>query len=144
MWHLHKVFIKNFIYVSKKMFFLSLLFFHSLTMCAWSVTQNNWVPRRGDQGPKTIDQIHKEAELEEHREQIKVQQQLLSKKDSSQGRGGRGGPHSSGGRGSQTQDEGWNIVPISTKNRPIDTSRLSKITKVNRCDSFLFYNIRHL
>uniref|UniRef100_A0A673JKA7 Eukaryotic translation initiation factor 4 gamma 1-like n=1 Tax=Sinocyclocheilus rhinocerous TaxID=307959 RepID=A0A673JKA7_9TELE len=91
--------------------------------------KNNWVPRRGDQGPKTIDQIHKEAELEEHREHIKVQQQLLSKKDSSQGRGGRGGPHSSGGRGSQTQDEGWNIVPITTKNRPIDTSRLSKITK---------------
>ncbi len=57
--------------------------------------------------PKTIDQIHKEAEMEEHREQIKVQQQLLSRKDSSQGRGGRGGPHSSGGRGSQTQDEGW-------------------------------------
>ncbi|XP_052470121.1 eukaryotic translation initiation factor 4 gamma 1 isoform X4 [Carassius gibelio] len=91
--------------------------------------KNNWVPRRGDQGPKTIDQIHKEAQLEEHREQVKVQQQLLSKKDSSQGRGGRGGPHSSGGRGSQTQDEGWNIVPITTKNRPIDTSRLSKITK---------------
>uniref|UniRef100_A0A8C2EDS0 Eukaryotic translation initiation factor 4 gamma, 1a n=1 Tax=Cyprinus carpio TaxID=7962 RepID=A0A8C2EDS0_CYPCA len=91
--------------------------------------KSNWVPRRGDQGPKTIDQIHKEAEMEEHREQVKVQQQLLSKKDSSQGRGGRGGPHSSGGRGSQTQDEGWNIVPITTKNRPIDTSRLSKITK---------------
>uniref|UniRef100_A0A8C0YSE4 Eukaryotic translation initiation factor 4 gamma, 1a n=1 Tax=Cyprinus carpio carpio TaxID=630221 RepID=A0A8C0YSE4_CYPCA len=91
--------------------------------------KSNWVPRRGDQGPKTIDQIHKEAEMEEHREQVKVQQQLLSKKDSSQGRGGRGGPHSSGGRGSQTQDEGWNIVPITTKSRPIDTSRLSKITK---------------
>uniref|UniRef100_A0A671LPK9 Eukaryotic translation initiation factor 4 gamma 1-like n=1 Tax=Sinocyclocheilus anshuiensis TaxID=1608454 RepID=A0A671LPK9_9TELE len=101
--------------------------------------KNNWVPRRGDQGPKTIDQIHKEAELEEHREQIKVQQQLLSKKDSSQGRGGRGGPHSSGGRGSQTQDEGWNIVPITTKNRPIDTSRLSKITKV-RLFFDLLYN----
>ncbi|KAG5837009.1 hypothetical protein ANANG_G00234690 [Anguilla anguilla] len=59
--------------------------------------RNTWVPRRGDQGPKTIDQIHKEAELEEHREQIKVQQQLLSKKDtrgsSSSGAGGRsGGP----------------------------------------------------
>uniref|UniRef100_A0A672QX93 Eukaryotic translation initiation factor 4 gamma 1-like n=1 Tax=Sinocyclocheilus grahami TaxID=75366 RepID=A0A672QX93_SINGR len=82
--------------------------------------KNNWVPRRGDQGPKTIDQIHKEAELEEHREHIKVQQQLLSKKDSSQGRG----------------DEGWNIVPITTKNRPIDTSRLSKITKVRLCGVF--------
>uniref|UniRef100_A0A4W4FZT4 Eukaryotic translation initiation factor 4 gamma, 1a n=1 Tax=Electrophorus electricus TaxID=8005 RepID=A0A4W4FZT4_ELEEL len=91
--------------------------------------RNNWVPRRGDQGPKTIDQIHKEAELEEHREQIKVQQQLLSKKDSSQGRGGRSGAHSSGGRITQPQDEGWNTVPITTKTRPIDTSRLSKITK---------------
>ncbi|XP_066508160.1 eukaryotic translation initiation factor 4 gamma 1-like isoform X2 [Hoplias malabaricus] len=99
--------------------------------------RNNWVPRRGDQGPKTIDQIHKEAELEEHREHIKVQQQLLSKKDSSQGRGARG-PHSSSssssGRGSQPQDEGWNTVPISTKNRPIDTSRLSKITKPGALD----------
>uniref|UniRef100_A0A3B5L0X6 Eukaryotic translation initiation factor 4 gamma 1 n=1 Tax=Xiphophorus couchianus TaxID=32473 RepID=A0A3B5L0X6_9TELE len=82
--------------------------------------RNNWVPRRGDQGPKTIDQIHKEAEMEEHREQMKVQQALISKKES-----GGGGP---GGRGALPQDEGWNTVPIS-KNRPIDTSRLSKITK---------------
>ncbi|KAK3534830.1 hypothetical protein QTP86_026435 [Hemibagrus guttatus] len=87
--------------------------------------RNNWVPRRGDLGPKTIDQIHKEAELEEHREHIKVQQQLLSKKDSSRGRGGRM---------NQPQDEGWNTVPISTKNRPIDTSRLSKITKPGALD----------
>lgn len=41
---------------------------------------------------------------------------------------GRGGPHTPG-RGAPPQDEGWNTVPIS-KNRPIDTSRLSKITKV--------------
>ncbi|XP_037533293.1 eukaryotic translation initiation factor 4 gamma 1 [Nematolebias whitei] len=97
--------------------------------------RNNWVPRRGDQGPKTIDQIHKDAELEEHREQMKVQQALISKKESSGGpggrmgggAGGRGGPHTPG-RGAPPQDEGWNTVPIS-KNRPIDTSRLSKITK---------------
>uniref|UniRef100_A0A667ZZZ6 Eukaryotic translation initiation factor 4 gamma 1 n=1 Tax=Myripristis murdjan TaxID=586833 RepID=A0A667ZZZ6_9TELE len=79
--------------------------------------RNNWVPRRGDQGPKTIDQIHKEAELEEHREQMKVQQALISKKESG------GGPHTPG-RSNLPQDEGWNTVPISTKNRPIDTSRL--------------------
>ncbi|CAN9511154.1 unnamed protein product [Ophioblennius macclurei] len=97
--------------------------------------RNNWVPRRGDQGPKTIDQIHKDAELEEHREQMKVQQALISKKESSVGPGrmgggglgGRGGPHNQG-RGAPPQDEGWNTVPIS-KNRPIDASRLSKITK---------------
>ncbi|XP_027876175.1 eukaryotic translation initiation factor 4 gamma 1a isoform X4 [Xiphophorus couchianus] len=89
--------------------------------------KNNWVPRRGDQGPKTIDQIHKEAELEEHREQIKVQQQLLSKKDSR-------GPHTPArGRVAQSQDEGWNTVPIS-KNRPIDITRLSKITKPGALD----------
>ncbi|KAG9343267.1 hypothetical protein JZ751_014248 [Albula glossodonta] len=93
--------------------------------------KNNWVPRRGDQGPKTIDQIHKEAELEQHREQVKVQQQLLSKKDTP--RGGAGGGIR-GGRGGPSQDEGWNTVPISTKNRPIDTSRLSKITKPGALD----------
>lgn len=100
--------------------------------------QNNWVPRRGEQGPKTIDQIHKEAELEEHREQVKVQQQLLSKKEGGGGgggrmggsMGGRGSHTPGGGRTSQPQDEGWNTVPIS-KNRPIDTTRLSKITKVS-------------
>uniref|UniRef100_A0A8C5EFX1 Eukaryotic translation initiation factor 4 gamma 1-like n=1 Tax=Gouania willdenowi TaxID=441366 RepID=A0A8C5EFX1_GOUWI len=82
--------------------------------------KSSWVPRRGDQGPKTIDQIHKEAELEEHREQIKVHQQLLSKKESSGGGGRMGGG-------------GWNTVPIS-KNRPIDTNRLCKITKSGGMD----------
>ncbi|XP_056246690.1 eukaryotic translation initiation factor 4 gamma 1a isoform X2 [Seriola aureovittata] len=105
--------------------------------------RSNWVPRRGDQGPKTIDQIHKEAEMEEHREQIKVQQQLMSKKEGGGGGGGGGrmggnmggrGPHTpGGGRVAQPQDEGWNTVPIS-KNRPIDTTRLSKITKPGALD----------
>lgn len=76
--------------------------------------------------------------MEEHREQIKVQQQLLSKKEGGGGGGGGRmggsmggrGPHTpGGGRSTQPQDEGWNTVPIS-KNRPIDTTRLSKITKV--------------
>ncbi|XP_029700298.1 eukaryotic translation initiation factor 4 gamma 1 isoform X5 [Takifugu rubripes] len=96
--------------------------------------RNNWVPRRADQGPKTIDQIHKEAELEEHREHMKVQQALVSKKEMGGGPGGRigggiggrGGSHTPG-RGGPPQDEGWNTVPISK--RPIDPSRLTKITK---------------
>lgn len=56
---------------------------------------------------------------------------------------GRRGPHSPGrrgthspGRGASPQDDGWNTVPIS-KNRPIDTSRLSKITKVREGGGFL-------
>ncbi|KAL2096291.1 hypothetical protein ACEWY4_008439 [Coilia grayii] len=106
--------------------------------------RNQWVPRRGDLGPKTIKEIHKEAELEEAREQVKVQQQLLSKKE---GRGGpvggggggggpRGGSHTPGGArpANQTPDEGWNTVPISTKNRSIDPTRLTKITKPGALD----------
>ncbi|KAH0624209.1 hypothetical protein JD844_007753 [Phrynosoma platyrhinos] len=93
--------------------------------------RNSWVPRRGDQGPKTIDQIHKEAEMEEHREHIKVQQ-LMSKQDK---RRGPPGPPSIGGRGSLVSDDGWNTVPISKGNRPIDTSRLSKITKPGSIDT---------
>ncbi|XP_029473094.1 eukaryotic translation initiation factor 4 gamma 1 isoform X7 [Rhinatrema bivittatum] len=85
----------------------------------------NWVPRRGDQGPKTIDQIHKEAELEQHREQIKVQQ-LMSNKDKRREPPAR---QTSGGRGGQVADDGWNTVPISKGSRPIDTSRITKITK---------------
>ncbi|NXB18092.1 IF4G1 factor, partial [Rhagologus leucostigma] len=91
--------------------------------------RNSWVPRRGDQGPKTIDQIHKEAEMEEHREHIKVQQ-LMSKDK----RRGPPGPSSSG-RSSLVADDGWNTVPISKGNRPIDTSRLTKITKPGSIDS---------
>ncbi|MBN3305587.1 IF4G1 factor, partial [Amia calva] len=56
--------------------------------------RNKYVPRRGEQCPKTIDQIRKDAELEEHREQIKVQQQLMNKKGNR--RGGPGGPHPAG------------------------------------------------
>ncbi|KFV15392.1 Eukaryotic translation initiation factor 4 gamma 1, partial [Tauraco erythrolophus] len=92
--------------------------------------RNSWVPRRGDQGPKTIDQIHKEAEMEEHREHIKVQQ-LMSKDK----RRGPPGPSSSGGRGSLVADDGWNTVPISKGNRPIDPSRPTKNTKPGSIDS---------
>ena len=35
-----------------------------------------------------------------------------------------------GGRSSLVADDGWNTVPIRKGNRPIDTSRLTKITKV--------------
>uniref|UniRef100_A0A7M4EWY5 Eukaryotic translation initiation factor 4 gamma 1 n=1 Tax=Crocodylus porosus TaxID=8502 RepID=A0A7M4EWY5_CROPO len=93
--------------------------------------RNSWVPRRGDLGPKTIDQIHKEAELEEHREQIKVQQ-LMSKQDKRRGPPGR---PAACGRGNLVADDGWNTVPISKGNRPIDTTRLTKITKPGSIDS---------
>ncbi|KAM4693285.1 eukaryotic translation initiation factor 4 gamma 1 isoform 2-T3 [Discoglossus pictus] len=90
----------------------------------------NWVPRRGEQGPKTIDQIHKDAEMEKQREQVKVQQ-LMSKQDKRREPPGR----PTGSRGSQPTDDGWNTVPISKGSRPIDTTRISKITKLGAIDS---------
>lgn len=47
--------------------------------CILFFLQHNWVSRRADQGPKTIEEIHKEAKIEEQEEQRKVHQQLLSK-----------------------------------------------------------------
>ncbi|XP_075718021.1 eukaryotic translation initiation factor 4 gamma 1 isoform X2 [Rhinoderma darwinii] len=90
----------------------------------------NWVPRRADQGPKTIDQIHKDAEMEKQREQVKVQQ-LMNKQDKRREPQGR----PAGGRSGQPNDEGWNTVPISKGSRPIDTSRITKITKLGAIDS---------
>uniref|UniRef100_A0A8C7NU02 Eukaryotic translation initiation factor 4 gamma, 1a n=1 Tax=Oncorhynchus mykiss TaxID=8022 RepID=A0A8C7NU02_ONCMY len=90
--------------------------------------RSGWVPRRGEQGPKTIDQIHKDAEREEQMQLVKVQQQLMKRRQGGRPRQRRKGS------GGQPQDEGWNTVPISTKNRPIDTSRLSKITKPGALD----------
>uniref|UniRef100_A0A8C9ZCF5 Eukaryotic translation initiation factor 4 gamma 3 n=1 Tax=Sander lucioperca TaxID=283035 RepID=A0A8C9ZCF5_SANLU len=75
---------------------------------------HNWVSRRADQGPKTIEQIHKEAKIEEQEEQRKVQQQLLSK-DSKRRPGQR--------------EETWNTVPMTKNSRTIDPTKIPKISK---------------
>ena len=50
---------------------------------------NNWVPRREENyNPKTIDQIHKEAEMEK-KEEKRLAAQLPSK-DNKQKKGGQG------------------------------------------------------
>uniref|UniRef100_A0A669D5T4 Eukaryotic translation initiation factor 4 gamma 3 n=1 Tax=Oreochromis niloticus TaxID=8128 RepID=A0A669D5T4_ORENI len=75
---------------------------------------HNWVSRRADQGPKTIEQIHKEAKIEEQEEQRKVHQQLLSK-DSKRRPGQR--------------EETWNTVPMTKNSRTIDPNKIPKISK---------------
>lgn len=48
--------------------------------------------RRADQGPKTIEQIHKEAKIEEQEEQRKVQQLMTKeKRRPGEGRDSQGG-----------------------------------------------------
>ncbi|XP_028854546.1 LOW QUALITY PROTEIN: eukaryotic translation initiation factor 4 gamma 3 [Denticeps clupeoides] len=79
---------------------------------------HNWVSRRADQGPKTIEQIHKEAKIEEEEEQRKVYQ--LSTKDSKRRPDQRDG---------RSQRDDWNTVPMSKNSRTIDPSKIPKISK---------------
>ncbi|KAM8788652.1 eukaryotic translation initiation factor 4 gamma 3 isoform 10-T10 [Rhynchonycteris naso] len=77
---------------------------------------SNWVSRRADQGPKTIEQIHKEAKIEEQEEQRKVQQLMTKEKRRP--------------AGVQRVDEGgWNTVQGAKNSRVLDPSKFLKITK---------------
>ncbi|XP_017565077.1 eukaryotic translation initiation factor 4 gamma 3 isoform X5 [Pygocentrus nattereri] len=75
---------------------------------------HNWVSRRADLGPKTIEQIHKEAKIEEQEEQRKVHQQLLTKDKR---------------RPVLQREETWNTVPVPKNSRTIDPSKIPKISK---------------
>ncbi|XP_016420061.1 eukaryotic translation initiation factor 4 gamma 3-like [Sinocyclocheilus rhinocerous] len=81
---------------------------------------HNWVSRRADQGPKTIEQIHKEAKLEEQEEQRKVHQQLLSKDIKRR-------PDQRDQR--SQREETWNTVPTTKNSRTIDPTKIPKISK---------------
>ncbi|XP_010117060.1 PREDICTED: eukaryotic translation initiation factor 4 gamma 3 [Chlamydotis macqueenii] len=86
----------------------------------------NWVSRRADQGPKTIEQIHKEAKIEEQEEQRKVQQLMTKEKRRPDP---LGSPAFS--RGVQRVDEGgWNTVQGAKNSRVLDPTKFLKITKV--------------
>ncbi|XP_044023865.1 eukaryotic translation initiation factor 4 gamma 3 isoform X3 [Siniperca chuatsi] len=87
---------------------------------------HNWVSRRADQGPKTIEQIHKEAKIEEQEEQRKVHQQLLSK-DSKR----RPDPRDQREQRDQRmqREETWNTVPMTKNSRTIDPTKIPKISK---------------
>ncbi|XP_036408817.1 eukaryotic translation initiation factor 4 gamma 1-like [Megalops cyprinoides] len=84
--------------------------------------QNNWVPRRGDQGPKMIIQVHKEAELEKEAGRVEVQQHLLLKEVSN----GRGGPFPAYRGSGLQQGEGKRTIPTSAKCSPVIRGKLGK------------------
>ncbi|XP_062821805.1 eukaryotic translation initiation factor 4 gamma 3 isoform X4 [Anolis carolinensis] len=77
--------------------------------------QCNWVSRRADQGPKTIEQIHKEAKIEEQEEQRKVQQLMTKDKR-------RPGVQ-------RVEEGGWNTVQGTKNSRVLDPTKFLKITK---------------
>ncbi|XP_077998892.1 eukaryotic translation initiation factor 4 gamma 3-like isoform X2 [Glandiceps talaboti] len=86
--------------------------------------QNKWVPRRDENNPKTIEQIHKEAKLEAQQQHLLLQQQPIQSKRP-RGRGSDRG--SQGGQGGQV-DDGWSMVS-STKSRPSLDPNKFKVTK---------------
>ncbi|XP_073426274.1 eukaryotic translation initiation factor 4 gamma 3 isoform X6 [Dendrobates tinctorius] len=75
----------------------------------------NWVSRRADQGPKTIEQIHKEAKIEEQEEQRKVQQLMTKEKRRPAVQ--------------RVEEGGWNMVQGTKNNRVLDPTKFLKITK---------------
>ncbi|XP_057702464.1 eukaryotic translation initiation factor 4 gamma 3 isoform X15 [Corythoichthys intestinalis] len=84
---------------------------------------HNWVSRRADQGPKTIEQIHKEAKIEEQEEQRKVHQQLLSKENKRRDLREQREPR-------MPREETWNnSVPMTKSSRTIDPNKIPKISK---------------
>ncbi|XP_055958553.1 eukaryotic translation initiation factor 4 gamma 3 isoform X2 [Patella vulgata] len=92
----------------------------------------NWVPRREDNNPKTIDQIHKEAAKENAQRTYMLSQnppQSSNKQSRDGGRSRGGGPPNRGGpqQNNQRNDDGWNTV-ASKPLRNIDLSKM-KITK---------------
>lgn len=112
---------------------------------AVDLRRSNWKPRREKAGPKTLDQIHKEAERE------KTQQQLLDMKPMGTVGGGGGGnrgqdrdgarKRSSRGPNQQSNDDEWNTVPFSgrgSKNQStaekIDAQKIQSLAS-NRKDA---------
>ena len=111
--------------------------------------RNNWKPRREKAGPKTLDQIHKEAERE------KTQAKLMEMQPShSMGGGNRGGDRGGdrdnrgkrasrgGDRGNQGQnmggDDEWNTVNYGRSkvnfNEKIDAQKVLKLTSASSRD----------
>ncbi|XP_070561587.1 eukaryotic translation initiation factor 4 gamma 3-like isoform X5 [Ptychodera flava] len=81
---------------------------------------NNWVPRRDENNPKTIEQIHKEAKLEQEQQQLLLQQQPPPQSNKRvRGRGDRGQGQA---------DDGWSMVS-STRSRPSFDPNKFKVTK---------------
>ncbi|XP_053296316.1 eukaryotic translation initiation factor 4 gamma 3-like [Pleuronectes platessa] len=95
---------------------------------------HKWVSRRANQGPKTIDQIHKEAKLEEEEEQRKVQQQLYFKdtRRRPEQREQRDQREQREQRDPQVQgEETWKTVPMRKNGRTIDPNKIPKISEMD-------------
>ncbi|XP_067659282.1 eukaryotic translation initiation factor 4 gamma 1-like [Haliotis asinina] len=93
---------------------------------------NNWKPRRGDDNPKTIDQIHKDAKREAVEQNMltalhMANQQPQQHHQPRHNKPTRGRPGQGGGGSGGNMEEGWNTVSskaIRNIDRNIDVSKL--------------------
>ncbi|XP_070561580.1 tripartite motif-containing protein 2-like isoform X1 [Ptychodera flava] len=92
-----------------------------MRLCAaGSSTVSNWVPRRDENNPKTIEQIHKETKLTQEQQLLFLQQQCLPQSNKRvRGRGDRGQGQA---------DDGWSMVS-STRSRPCFDPNKFKLVK---------------
>ncbi|KFM57183.1 Eukaryotic translation initiation factor 4 gamma 3, partial [Stegodyphus mimosarum] len=93
--------------------------------------KNNWIPRRDENNPKTIDQIHKEAERE-----AREQQQVFSNMNYSKRMPDDRDRRKSAARNLGQSEEGW--IPSSKSNKGsynvVDPNKL-KLTKPDEVES---------
>ena len=85
--------------------------------------ENKWIPRREENYPKTIDQIHKEAEMEKEEEKRSAAQ--FPSKDNKRKKGGQGGRDSP----KPLANDGWISTGKGGKSAPIDQNKLRSIAK---------------
>ncbi|XP_047138831.2 uncharacterized protein LOC124814829 [Hydra vulgaris] len=97
----------------------------------------NWVPRRDDSNPKTIDQIHKEAKDEEKEiEKMRQQDKMRPKERGSQRSIGHNSPAMRGGvSGPPSSADGWTNIPSKSKNFPATPVDASKFKIAKKDDS---------
>ncbi|XP_076315206.1 eukaryotic translation initiation factor 4 gamma 1-like isoform X2 [Tachypleus tridentatus] len=83
--------------------------------------QNNWVSRREDDNPKTIDQIHLEAQKEAQQQHLLLQQVHIVPQKRSEDRERRKSRNNP-----PVSEEGWSMVTSRSK---IDTSKLKQFAR---------------
>lgn len=90
----------------------------------YDLRKNRWVPRRADNAPKTIDQIHKEVQMEDQQRQIMLANMPAAP------RGGGGNRRGGGRQGTPGQqgEDGWQMTKSTYRSNNIDPQkmRLSK------------------
>jgi len=105
------------------------------------LSQNKWIPRRADNNPKTIEQIHIEAESEKQaKEELCRNFSIISMPQPSNRGRGSGGPNRGGMGGvggGQVNGDGWTAVSAKPRVDKIDPGKIMKFSKMSMDENVL-------